>query len=235
RERIFRNHLLTRLAPDDIERLGPVEPVDLPLRQTLELADTRIRNIYFIEAGVSSVVAQTAGQREIEVGVIGPEDMSGIALLGADSQSPFETFMQVEDSGYRLPADRLVAALGQSQNLPILLQRYARAFNIQVAATSVSNGNSKLEGRLARWLLMVDDRAGGSFSVTHAFLVTMLAVRQPGVALALQVLEGSGLIRSSRSNATIIDRLGLIDVSNGASGLAEREQHPPVGRSGADA
>jgi len=223
-ERVFRNHLLNALTPEQLAFLGPLERVDLPLRQTLEPAETPIGSVYFIEAGVASVVAQTAGRREIEVGIIGPEGMTGIALLSADSQTPFETFMQVEGTGLRLPAERLLAALGHSDSLRRITQRYARSFNIQVAATAISNGNSKLVERLARWLLMVGDRAGGSFAITHAFLSTMLAVRRPGVTLALQILEGQGLIRSSRGNVTIIDRSGLIRATNGAYGLAEREQ-----------
>tara|TARA_R110002020_G_scaffold10961_18_gene41650 strand:+ start:3725 stop:4435 length:711 start_codon:yes stop_codon:yes gene_type:complete len=220
----FRNHLLGALSPSDRLLLGPLEPVDLPLRCTLELPDTPIDAVYFIEQGVASVVSQTAGRREIEVGLIGPEGMSGISLLGADDRSPFETFMQVEGSGFRMPAGQLVTAMGQSDTLNRALMRYARAFHIQVAATSVSNGYAKLEQRLARWLLMVADRVGDSFHITHAFLATMLAVRRAGVTLALQVLEGRGLIRSSRGNVIILNRAGLIAASNGAYGLAEREQ-----------
>ena len=224
RQSPFRNHLLTRLSPGDLLLLGPLEHVELPVRQTLEPAGTPIKFVYFIEEGVASVVSQTLGQREIEVGLIGPEGMTGIALLMAVDQSPFETFIQVEGTGYRLAADRLVQAIASSEELRKVLARYARMFYLQVASTSVSNGSSKLEERLARWLLMVGDRAGASFHITHAFLATMLAVRRSGVTLSLQVLEGRGLIRSGRGVVTILDRAGLVEASNGAYGLAEREQ-----------
>ena len=220
----FRNHLLSALSPADLALLGDLTPVDLPLRQTLESPDTTIGTVYFIECGVASVVSQTAGRREIEVGLIGPEGMTAVSLLGADDRSPFETFMQVEGNGYHMPAPRLLQALDRSPTLNHVLMRYARAFHIQVAATSVSNGYAKLEQRLARWLLMVSDRVGDSFHITHAFLATMLAVLRAGVTLALQVLEGRGLIRSSRGNVVILNRPGLIAASNGAYGLAEREQ-----------
>ncbi len=220
----FRNHLLSALSPSDLALLGNLVPVDLPLRQTLEQPDTPIEWVYFIERGVASVVSQNAGRREIEVGIIGPEGMTAISLLGADDRTPFETFMQVEGDGFRIPAARLQLALEQSDTLSFALMRYSRAFHIQVAATSVSNGYAKLEERLARWLLMVADRVGESFNITHAFLATMLAVRRAGVTLALQVLEGRGLIGSSRGSVIILDRPGLIEASNGAYGLAEREQ-----------
>jgi CRP-like cAMP-binding protein len=220
----FQNRLLTRLSPGDLSLLGPLEHVELPLRQTLEPAGAPVEFVYFIEEGVASVVAQAAGQREIEVGLIGSEGMTGVALLNGDDQSPFETFIQVEGTGYRLTADRLMRAITTSDELRVTLTRYARVFHLQVAATSVSNGNSKLEERLARWLLMVGDRAGASFHITHAFLATMLAVRRSGVTLSLQVLEGRGLIRSARGNVTILDRAGLVEAANGAYGLAEREE-----------
>jgi len=220
----FRNRLLSALSPSDLALLGNLVPLDLQLRHTLEAPDTPIETVYFIERGVASVVSQNAGRREIEVGLIGPEGMTAISLLGADDRSPFETFMQVEGHGYCMPAQRLLRALERSDTLNHALMRYARAFHIQVAATSVSNGYAKLEQRLARWLLMVADRVGESFHITHAFLATMLAVRRAGVTLALQVLEGRGLIRSSRGSVIILDRPGLIEASNGAYGLAEREQ-----------
>jgi CRP-like cAMP-binding protein len=224
RQSPFRNRLLTRLSPGDLSLLGPLEHVELSLRQTLEPADAPIEFVYFIEEGVASVVSQTLGQREIEVGLIGSEGMTGVALLTGDDQSPFETFIQVEGTGYRLTADRLMRAITTSDELRVTLTRYARVFHLQVAATSVSNGNSKLEERLARWLLMVADRTGNSFHITHAFLATMLAVRRSGVTLSLQVLEGRGLIRSARGNVTILDRAGLVEASKGAYGLAEREE-----------
>jgi CRP-like cAMP-binding protein len=224
RQSPFRNRLLNKLSSSDLALLGPLERVELPLRQTLEPADAPVEFVYFIEEGVASVVAQASGQREIEVGLIGPEGMTGLALLTGDDQSPFETFIQVQGSAYRLAADRLVRATANSEALRLMLTRYARAFHLQVAATSVANGNSKLEERLARWLLMVADRAGNSFHITHAFLATMLAVRRSGVTLSLQVLEGRGLIRSGRGLVTILDRAGLIAASNGAYGLAEREE-----------
>ena len=220
----FRNHLLAALSPLDLALLGRLDRVDLPLRTTLEPPDQPIEFVYFLEHGVASVVSHIEGRREIEVGLIGPEGMSGMSVLSADDRSPFETFMQVEGDGFRISTATLIGAMDKSTTLTKALLRYARAFHIQVAATSVSNGHAKLEQRLARWLLMVGDRVGHSFDITHALLAKMLAVRRAGVTLGLQVLEGRGLIRSGRGNVTILDRNGLIAASNGAYGLAEREQ-----------
>jgi CRP-like cAMP-binding protein len=195
----------------------------------LEPAGGPIEHVYFIEDGVASVVAQSKGNPEIEVGITGLEGMTGLALVEADDRSPFETFVQVSGSAIRVDAAHFSAAIAASPAFRDLTLRYARAFHLQVAGTAISNGRSKLEERLARWLLMVHDRVGKSFNITHEFLAVMLAVRRAGVTLALQILEGKGLIRASRGTVTVVDRDGLIETSNGAYGLAEREYERLLG------
>ena len=219
----FQNALLRRLSADDIALLGDMQRVTLDLRMCLEPAMGVIENVYFMEDGVASVVAQTHGTREIEVGVIGREGMTAQAILANDDRSPFETFVQVRGHAYRGDAARLAEAVDASQTMRELFIRYSRAFTLQIAATSIANGSAKLEERLARWLLMVSDRAGHSFEITHEFLATMLSVRRSGVTIGLQVLEGQGLIRSARGAVTVLDRPGLIEATKGAYGLAERE------------
>ncbi len=93
---------------------------------------------------------------------------------------------------------------------------YAHAFLIQTAQTALANGRSKNAERLARWLLMADDRIdGGELPLTHKFLSIMLGVQRPGVTLAVQALEHAGLISAGRGVITILDRKGLEKMSNG--------------------
>ncbi|WP_292223102.1 helix-turn-helix domain-containing protein [Mesorhizobium sp.] len=67
---------------------------------------------------------------------------------------------------------------------------YAHAFLVQSSRTALVNGHSKIEERLARWLLMIYDRSDGDkIYLTHEFLATMLGARRPGVTTALQMLE----------------------------------------------
>jgi CRP-like cAMP-binding protein len=95
---------------------------------------------------------------------------------------------------------------------------------MQMSYTAIANGRSKLEERLARWLLMAHDRVDGdSLPMTHEFLSLMLGVRRPGVTLALHLLEKDGLIQPGRGTILITDRRGLERISNGAYGKAEAE------------
>lgn len=219
----FQNGLLSRLSGSDLTLLGPLKLVQLALHDVLESADSPIEFAYFLEAGVVSVVSQAMGHNDIEVGLVGREGMTGVSLVMADTRSPFTSFVQIKGLGYRVAAGQIGQAIGRSASLGDILGQYARAFHLQVAATSVAHGSARLEARLARWLLMVGDRAGGSFRITHALLGTSLSVRRSGITLSLQMLEGRGLIRSGRGMVSILDRLGLEEAAGGTYGMAERE------------
>jgi CRP-like cAMP-binding protein len=107
--------------------------------------------------------------------------------------------------------------MDQSVRLHRSLLRCAHDFLIQTAQTAVANGRSKLEERLARWLLMANDRLGGTeVPLTHRFLSVMLGVHRPIVTLTVQALERKGLVRAGRQVITIVDRNGLVKMSNGA-------------------
>ena len=100
--------------------------------------------------------------------------------------------------------------MDQSVPLHRSLLRYAHAFLVQTGQTALANGRSKNTERLARWLLMADDRIdGGELPLTHKFLSIMLGVQRPGVTVAVQALEHDGLISAKRGVITIVDRKGF--------------------------
>jgi CRP-like cAMP-binding protein len=219
----FANKLLRRLDSRTIALLGELERVDLVLRQPIETAGEPIERIYFPDTGLISVVEHVAGVGSIEVGMIGNEGVSGVSVLLEDERASFDVFVQGPGEAWCIEAGRLRAAMEQSAQLRRLMVRYSHAFVVQVATTAFANGQAKLEARLARWLLMVADRLGETFHVTHEFLALMLAVRRSGVTLGLHILEGRGLIRATRGTITVVDREGLIEHASGTYGHAEAE------------
>jgi CRP-like cAMP-binding protein len=197
--------------------------VELELRRSTEKSGTPITHIYFPESGIISVVANAA-QKEIEVGLIGLEGMSGTAVLLGDQRSPNDVYVQMAGVAHRIAARRLRQALEASKTLRERLQRYAHVFMVQIAQTAVANGTAKIDARLARWLLMAHDRHNDDeLPLTHEFIAVMLGVRRPGVTDALHTLEGKGLITAERGVIRIVRRKGLIALAGGAYGVAESE------------
>jgi CRP-like cAMP-binding protein len=219
------NRILSHLSSDDIGLLAPhLTPIELPVRFQLERRNRPIDYIYFIESGLASVVVNGSGDRSVEVGLIGREGMTGMAVMMATDRTPHETFMQLPGAGQRIDAASLREAMEQSVCIHHTLLRYGHAFFVQTARTAMANGRSKIEERLARWLLMAHDRVDGDeIKLTHEFLALMLGVRRPGVTVALNLLEKSALIRAERGVITILDRQGLEETSNGAYAAPEAE------------
>ncbi|QND68668.1 Crp/Fnr family transcriptional regulator [Mesorhizobium loti] len=221
----YRNQLLRRMPADDLALLKPhMQRCELPLRMMLVTPGTPIEAVYFIEQGIGSVVARTTSGHEAEVGFIGFEGMTGSSLVMGDDRGVHACFVQLEGEAIRIEAGAFNAALVASATLRMFLLRFVNALQTQTGCTALVNARLKLEERLARWLLMCDDRVSGErLAITHEFLAIMLGVRRPGVTVALQLLEGRALIRARRGEIVIRDRVGLLELANGGYGEAEAE------------
>ena len=219
-----KNRILSRLSAADIALLKPdLEAVELQLRYVLEAANEPIQHSYFIEYGLASIVAAN-GHKRLEVGLIGCEGMTGLPIVLGNDRSPHETFMQVAGNGVRIPAQKLREAIAQSRSLELALLDFAHRFLNQTASTALSNGTATLEERLARWLLMANDRLrGDEVPLTHEFLSLMLGVRRAGVTVALHYLEQRALIRLARKQIVITDRKGLEAAANGTYHTPEKK------------
>ena len=219
------NHLLARLSASDYALLQPdLKPIELPLRMELERPHRLIDRVYFPASGFVSVVANGKPDASIEVGLIGREGMTGLAVVMGTDRSPHRTFVQSAGVGMQLSSHALRRALGKSQSLHHALLLYGHAFIIQATYTAVANARNKVEERLARWILMAHDRLRtDDMALTHEFLAIMLGVRRAGVTVALQVLQQSALIEARRGRVRVLDRQGLEKRSNGAYGEPEAE------------
>jgi|SRR5262245_26245279 len=220
------NRILGSLARGDREMLEPhLEPVTLKFRQRLELPDHKIASVYFVDAGLASVVTFGAsGRRQAEVAVIGREGMTGVALVLGVDRSPHETVVQIEGHGRCIGASVLLGLLQKSHSLSLCLMRYAHVLAVQAGQMALANAHGKLEERLARWLLMAHDRLDGDeLHLTHELLSFILGVRRSGVTTALHELEKLALISTARGCVTVLNRRGLEDSANGLYGVPEAE------------
>lgn len=209
--RPVRNRLLRLLPPADLERLWPrLELVELSLKAVLLTPGAAVDSVHFVETGTVSMIATLGDGTQIEVGLVGPEGMTGLPLLLGASTSPLEGMVQVNGAALRLPAAAFRAALAEMPAFLALLLRYVDAFHFQVAQSAACNSRHQIEQRLARWLLMTHDRVeGDSFSMTQEFMSTMLGVQRPGVTLAIGALQRAGLVQHHRGNMRVLDRPGL--------------------------
>lgn len=219
------NRLLAFVSEADLALLQPhLHMVNLQLKLGLEAANTEIFDCYFLTSGIASVVATGRNGKTIEVGLIGSEGVTGsAAILGVD-KSPNATFMQVEGQGFRISIEDLRDAMDLSKSLSLTLTRYVAIFMIQNAQTALVNGKAGVVRRLARWLLMTQDRSPSrQLSITHEFMALMLGVRRPGVTDALHMLEGYGAVRARRNQVTITNRTVLEKAADWTYGVAEAE------------
>jgi CRP-like cAMP-binding protein len=227
------NRLLAALRAADRDLLAPsLKSVRLKLRQRLEMPNRRIRAVYFVEQGLASVVAITGrDRRQTEVGIIGCEGMTGLALVLGSDRSAHDTFVQSEGTAQCIAAADLQNALAASRCLHDTLLRYAYVCSISLAHTALANAQASIEERLARWLLMAHDRShNGQIHLTHEFLSLMLGTRRAGVTTALNGFDTRGWITHSRGCITIVDRNALQDFAGGLYGIPEAEYQRLLGR-----
>lgn len=225
------NRLLASLSTGDFDLLEPhLESVTLGLRKHLERPNRRIEAAYFPEAGFASVVAVQSKGKQVEVGLIGREGMTGLPIVFGNHRSPHATYIQAPGTGKCIAATELRKATRASLSLRDSLLKFVQAFGVQTTHTAVSNAQSRLDVRLARWLLMAHDRIGDdTLPLTHEFLSLMLGVRRAGVTETLHVLRERGLISYGRGQIAVKDRKGLERAAGEAYGVPEAEYRRLIG------
>jgi len=158
-QKAFANEILAGLSASDFALLQPaLSAIDLPVRRQLEIRNRKIEHAYFLESGLASVVVSAGAHQSIEVGIIGSEGMTGSVLLLESDRATHETFIQGAGHGWRVAADDLKLAVEKSPTLRRSLLRYTYTLFTQLEYTALANGRYNTEERLARWLLMADDR-----------------------------------------------------------------------------
>ena len=209
------NYILSRLSPEDYERLHThLEPVELHHSQILQRAGELIEYCYFPQNSMISLISHTTDGESVEVGVVGYEGMAGIsAILGVD-KSPHEALVQYPDGGRRMRVGALREEFKRAGALHDLLLRYTQGLLLQTSQVAACNRLHSISERLARWLLMSDDRCRcRDLPFTQEFLALMLGVRRAGVTEAALILQTEGYIHYTRGHIQIADRQGLEEYS----------------------
>lgn len=207
------NRILSALPAADYERLSPhLELVELRHGQVLYQAGDVMKYVHFPFTSMVSLISQMGDGSSVEVGITGYEGMVGIsAVLGVD-KSPHEAMVQIPDGAMRMKADALRDEFKRGGALHDLLLRYLQMLLLQTSQIAACNQMHLTEERLARWLLMSQDRCRcEDLPFTQDFLSLMLGVRRAGVTVIAGTLQSEGLISYRRGHITITDRAGLED------------------------
>jgi CRP-like cAMP-binding protein len=223
------NRLLEALPESDLRRmLAGCETVDVAFADVLYTPEERLSHVYFPTASFISLIMPVDGSASLEVGLVGNEGMFGIPLVLGVDVSPVRAVVQGAGPALRMDAPVFCRELGRSPVLQREMDRYIFVHLNQLAQTAACTRFHVVEARLARWLLMTQDRAHADhFHVTQEFLALMLGVRRVGVTKAASALQKRRLIRYTRGDITVLDRRGLRTASCGCY-QADRESYQRV-------
>jgi len=205
------NHLIELLPRRERQRLLALcEPVQLPLAKVLCEPGETTRHVYFPTHAFVSLIAQLDAKPVLEVGMVGREGMLGAHLALGVVTAPLHALVQGPGAAWRVAAGAFRRELAASVPLQRILDRYLYVLMAQLALSSACLRFHQIGPRLARWLLMSQDRAhADTFHVTQEFLAYMLGVRRVGITAAAGVLQRAGLVEYRRGELTVLNRSGL--------------------------
>jgi hypothetical protein len=157
-----------------------------------------------------SIVANTENGQATEIGVVGCEGAAGLEVIMGSNASPHEAMIQIADGGHRIETKVIRKEFKRAEQLHDLLLPFVNKLMIQIGQTTLCNRIHEVDQRLARWLLMCEDRVeGDSIALTQEFLAMMLGVSRVSVTLAARNMQTIGCIKYSRGNIHILDRKEL--------------------------
>jgi CRP-like cAMP-binding protein len=219
------NKILLSLSQEDLDRILPkLEFVRLKLHQVLHEAGQTIKSGYFMNTGMISVLAVHPDGKSVEVGLIGSEGFAGMPLVVGFRTSPTRLITQGDGSAYQCDAGTLHQLMEQVPSLEKELHRFGQKLAMQTTQIAACNRLHEVGERLARWILMTQDRIQTNrLPLTQEFLAQMLGTRRASVTVAAGALQKAGLIAYTRGSVTILDRKKLAVTACNCYGIVQQQ------------
>lgn len=190
--------------------LDRCESCELQLATELSVRGQPLTHAYFPQSGFISLVIDVNNYPELEVGMVGREAMLGAELVLGLAKTPWRALVQGAGMSWRIEATALRDECNHSPALRHVMQTSLLVRLHQQTLASACERFHTIGPRLARWLLMSQDRAQADrFHVTQEFMALMLGVRRVGVTEAASAFQQRGLIKYHRGELTVLDRPAL--------------------------
>jgi len=191
-------------------------PVQLPIRSSLYDSETVPEYAYFMTSGIASVVTAMADGKSAEVGVIGREGIVGAFHLLGPALVSTDCFIQITATALRIRFSDLRTAFRTSEEIRDRVLQFVQEQSLSLSQLAGCHRLHEQEERLARWLLMVEDRTQTDvLEITQEFLAQMLGAKRTTVTVVASALQREGLIEYSRGKIRILDSAGLEEAACG--------------------
>jgi CRP-like cAMP-binding protein len=207
------NKVLLSISDEEYALILPhLEFIDMPQHLILYEAGQPLEFVHFPNTGMVSLVIATEDGRTVEVGEVGREGFAGIQATVGINRNQVREIVQISGDGFRARIGAMQSVLQSAAELQRILTRYAVVQGMQFAQTAACNRLHNIEQRLARWLLITQDRVDSpTLAITHDFLATMLGTDRPSVSLAAGILQDKQIIAYTRGAVEILSRTKLED------------------------
>jgi CRP-like cAMP-binding protein len=219
------NTILLSLSSKECKEVtSRLELIRLKLHTVLYEAGETIKSGYFVNSGLMSVLSVQPDGKSVEVGLIGKEGFVGLPLVVGYHSSPTRVVTQGDGTAFRCSADDLKQLIRQCPELAQQLHRFAHKLAMQTTQIAACNRLHEVEERLARWILMSQDRIQSDhLPLTQEFLGQMLGTRRSSVTISAGVLQKAGMISYTRGSVTILDRPKLEAAACDCYGIVQRQ------------
>lgn len=206
-----KNQLLAALPAQEYQRLVPyLEHVVLTTQQVLYDSYEPIEYVYFPIQGLASLLYTMEDGETVEVGLVGHEGIVGLPVILGGMKTTNQAVVQIAGNAMRMEASRLKREFDRGGKLQKILLRYTQALLMLVSQTAACNRLHTLDERLARWLLLVQNRLqSDELPLTQEYISQMLGTRRSGVTVAAGTLQEAGIIRYKRGKITILNQENL--------------------------
>jgi CRP-like cAMP-binding protein len=205
---LIRNWILNNVPDEEFQRIRPhLETMSLIQGTTVLRQESEVSHAIFPNSGLVSLLVMMTEGRSSEASIAGCEGMVGVGLVGGLSRSVHSGLVQVAGDALRISADRFRECLEDAPQFRDAITRFCVIQLMLISQTAACNRLHPLEKRLARWLLLCQDRLSSeTISTTHDLLATLLGTDRPSITLAAQKMQSEGVIRTTRGHLTVLAR-----------------------------